>query len=50
VNHEVNVPDGVLIAALGSDKKDRRWKSVSCHGQGINAEWSPLTITKVHAG
>ena len=53
VNHEVNVPKmESFIAALGlmTEKDIVDGKSVSCHGQGINAEWSPLTITKVHAG
>jgi hypothetical protein len=49
VNHEVNVPKmDSFIAALGmmTEKDIVDGKSVSCHGQGLVAEWSPLTITK----
>jgi Family of unknown function (DUF6081) len=49
VNHEVNVPKmGSFIAALGlmTEKDIVDGKSVSCHGQGLTAEWSPLTVTK----
>ena len=49
VNHEVNVPKmDSFIAALGmmTEKDIVDGKSVSCHGQGLTAEWSPLTITK----
>jgi hypothetical protein len=49
VNHEVNVPKmETFIAALGmmTEKDIVDGKSVSCHGQGLTAEWSPLTITK----
>jgi hypothetical protein len=49
VNREVDVPrmEG-FIAALGimTEKDIVAGKSVSCHGQGITAEWSPLTITR----
>lgn len=49
VNHEVNVPRiESFIAALGimTEKDIENGQSVSCHGQGISAEWSPLTITR----
>ena len=49
VNREVNVPKmESFIAALGlmTEKDIVDGKSVSCHGQGITAEWSPLTVTK----
>ena len=49
VNHEVNVPRmESFIAALGimTEKDIAAGKSVSCHGQGMSAEWSPLTITR----
>jgi hypothetical protein len=49
VNHEVNVPKmESFIAALGimTEKDLVDGQSVSCHGQGMIAEWSPLTITK----
>ena len=49
VNHEVNVPKmDSFIAALGmmTEKDIVDGKSISCHGQGLTAEWSPLTITK----
>lgn len=49
VNHEVNVPRmETFIAALGmmTEKDIVDGKSVSCHGQGLTAEWSPLTVTK----
>jgi hypothetical protein len=49
VNHEVNVPRmESFITALGimTEKDIVDGKSVSCHGQGIAAEWGPLTITK----
>ena len=49
VNREVNVPKmESFIAALGimTEKDITEGKSVSCHGQGITAEWSPLTITR----
>ena len=52
VNHEVNVPKmESFIAALGlmTEKDIVDGKSVSCHGQGINAEWSPLVVTKVRS-
>ena len=37
-----------FIAALGvmTEKDIVEGKSASCHGQGIIAEWSPLTITR----
>ena len=49
VNREVNVPRmESFIAALGimTEKDIVDGKSVSCHGQGVAAEWSPLTITR----
>jgi len=49
VNREVNVPKmGSFIAALGvmTEKDIVDGKSVSCHGQGMDAQWSPLTITR----
>jgi hypothetical protein len=49
VNREVNVPKmESFIAALGlmTEKDIVDGKSVSCHGQGLSGEWSPLTITK----
>ncbi|MDP9237866.1 MAG: DUF6081 family protein [Chloroflexota bacterium] len=49
VNREVNVPKmGSFIAALGvmTENDIADGKSVSCHGQGMIAEWSPLTITR----
>jgi hypothetical protein len=49
VNREVNVPKmNAFIAALGimTEKDIVEGKSVSCHGQGMQAEWSPLTITR----
>ena len=49
VNREVNVPKmGSFIAALGimTEKDIVGGQSVSCHGQGMSAEWSPLTITR----
>lgn len=53
VNHEVNVPnmDG-FVAALGlmTEKDIIDGKSISCHGQGLTAEWSPLRITREPPG
>jgi hypothetical protein len=49
VNREVNVPKmNSFIAALGimTEKDIVDGKSVSCHGQGMQAEWGPLTITR----
>jgi Family of unknown function (DUF6081) len=49
VNREVNVPKmSSFIAALGvmTEKDIVDGTSVSCHGQGMIAEWSPLTITR----
>lgn len=49
VNREVSVPKmETFIAALGmmTEKDLVDGKSVSCHGQGLTAEWSPLTVTK----
>jgi hypothetical protein len=49
VNREVNVPKmASFIAALGvmTEKDIVDGKSVSCHGQGMDAQWSPLTITR----
>jgi hypothetical protein len=49
VNREVNVPKmRSFIAALGimTEKDLVDGCSVSCHGQGMAAEWSPLTITR----
>lgn len=48
VNREVNVPRfESFIAALGlmTEKDMVDGTSVSCHGQGLVGEWSPLTIT-----
>lgn len=52
VNHEVNVPKmNSFIAALGlmTEKDMVAGKSVSCHGQGLVGEWSPLVITTKRA-
>jgi hypothetical protein len=52
VNREVNVPKmESLIAALGimTEKDIQNGKSVSCHGQGVIAEYGPLTITRREA-
>ncbi len=49
VNCEVNVPRlDSFIAALGimTEKDIEDGASVSCHGQGMTAEWSPLTISR----
>lgn len=49
VNHEINVPKmNSFIAALGlmTEKDMVGGKSISCHGQGLMGEWSPLVITK----
>ncbi len=49
VNREVDVPKmESFIAALGlmTEKDIVDGKSVSCHGQGLSGEWSPLTITR----
>lgn len=49
VNSEYNVPKmESFIAALGimTEKDIVNGQSVSCHGQGISAEWSPLRITR----
>jgi hypothetical protein len=49
VNREVNVPRmESLIAALGlmTEKDIVDGKSVSCHGQGLIGEWSPITVTR----
>ena len=49
VNREQEVPKmESFIAALGmmTEKDIVDGKSVSCHGQGLSAEWSPLTITR----
>jgi hypothetical protein len=49
VNHEVDVPKmESFIAALGimTEKDLVDGKSVSCHGQGLVGEWSPLTVTR----
>lgn len=48
VNRETDVPRmDSFIAALGlmTEKDITEGKSVSCHGQGLVGEWSPLTIT-----
>ena len=48
VNREVDVPKmESFIAALGlmTEKDITDGRSVSCHGQGLVGEWSPLTIT-----
>lgn len=53
VNREVNVPRmESMIAALGimTEKDIQNGKSVSCHGQGVIAEYGPLTITRERAG
>ena len=52
VNHEVNVPKfESFVAALGlmTEKDIADGKSVSCHGQGLIGEWSPLVITRTEA-
>jgi hypothetical protein len=52
VNTEHNVPRmASFIAALGimTEKDIAEGASVSCHGQGVTAEWSPLRITRRHA-
>jgi len=52
VNREVQVPKmRSFIAALGimTEKDIADGRSVSCHGQGIAAEWSALTITRESA-
>ena len=52
VNRESNVPRmESMIAALGimTEKDIRDGKSVSCHGQGVIAEYGPLTITRQSA-
>lgn len=49
VNREVNVPKmQSFLAALGlmTEKDIVNGQSVSCHGQGLVGEWSPLTITR----
>jgi hypothetical protein len=49
VNREQGVPRfSSFIAALGlmTEKDIQDGKSVSCHGQGLVGEWSPLTITR----
>jgi hypothetical protein len=52
VNRETAVPRmDSFIAALGlmTEKDIVDGKSVSCHGQGLIGEWSPLTITRTPA-
>jgi len=49
VNREVDVPkmDSFVVAlGLMTEKDILDGKSVSCHGQGLAGEWSPLTITR----
>ncbi|HYM15216.1 MAG TPA: DUF6081 family protein [Dehalococcoidia bacterium] len=49
VNREVGAPKmESFVAALGimTEKDIVDGKRVSCHGQGMEAEWSPLTITR----
>ncbi|HLB23540.1 MAG TPA: DUF6081 family protein [Dehalococcoidia bacterium] len=49
VNRESDVPRmESMIAALGimTEKDIQDGKSVSCHGQGVIAEYGPLTITR----
>ena len=49
LNREVNVPRmESMIAALGimTEKDIQNGKSVSCHGQGVIAEYGPLTVTR----
>ena len=49
VNREVEVPrfESFLIAlGLMTEKDITDGKSVSCHGQGLIGEWSPITITR----
>jgi len=49
VNREVEVPrfESFLIAlGLMTEKDITDGKSVSCHGQGLVGEWSPITITR----
>ena len=49
VNREVDVPkmESFLIAlGLMTEKDIPTAHSVSCHGQGLVGEWSPITITR----
>jgi hypothetical protein len=49
VNREVNVPRmESMLAALGimTEKDIQNGKSVSCHGQGVIAEYGPMTVTR----
>ena len=49
VNREVNVPRmASMVAALGimTEKDIQDGKSVSCHGQGVIAEYGPVTVTR----
>jgi hypothetical protein len=48
VSRETGVPRmESFIAALGlmTEKDILDGRSVSCHGQGLSGQWSPLTIT-----
>ena len=52
VNHEVNVPkveSFILALGLMTEKDIVDGKSVSCHGQGLIGEWTPLVITRTPA-
>jgi hypothetical protein len=53
VNREVDVPkmESFLIAlGLMTEKDITAGQSVSCHGQGLVGEWSPITITRRATG
>ncbi|MEX2238447.1 MAG: DUF6081 family protein [Dehalococcoidia bacterium] len=49
VNHEADVPfimDSFLVAlGIMTEKDISDGESVSCHGQGVTAEWSPVRIS-----
>ncbi len=52
VNREVNVPkvDSFIVAlGLMTEKDIVDGKSISCHGQGLVGEWSPLVISRSEA-
>lgn len=52
VNRETDVPEmRSFLVALGlmTEKDIAGGRSVSCHGQGLVGEWSPLTITRTPA-
>jgi hypothetical protein len=49
VNRETGIPKiESMIAALGimTEKDIQNGKSVSCHGQGVIAEYGPMTVTR----